>query len=67
MRLNLDAIPEIVNIFSKSNNVSYMKGGTHILMRSTNSVRKRKYADIEMNNKQEETKEIRKVNAKIKD
>ena len=67
MKLNLDAILEIVNIFSKSNNVSYMKGRIHFLMRSTNNARKRKYADIEMDNKEEETKEISKVNAKIKD
>ena len=65
MRLNLDAIPEVVHIFSKSNND--MKGRTHFLMRSTNNARKRKYADIEMDNKEEETKEISKVNAKTKD
>ena len=41
MRLNLDAISEIVHIFSKSNNVSYMKGRTHFLMRSTKNTKKK--------------------------
>ena len=40
MRLNLDAISEIVHIFSKSNNVSYMKGRTHFIMSLTNNAKK---------------------------
>ena len=33
MNFKVDAIPEIVNIFSNSLNVSYMKGRTHFLIR----------------------------------
>ena len=35
MRLNVVAIPEILNIFSKSQNVSYMNDRTHFLMRQS--------------------------------
>ena len=43
MRLNVVAIPEILNIFSKSQNVSYMNGRTHFLMRQSQHKRKRKH------------------------
>ena len=32
-RLNVEAIPEIINIFAKSQNVSVSKGKSHFLMR----------------------------------
>ena len=47
MRLKVDAIPEIVNIFKKSENVSCMKGRSHFLMRRAAPFRARKYQDIE--------------------
>ena len=47
MRLNVEAVPDIINIFAKPSNVSYMKGRTHFLMRSSKDSRKRKYTEIE--------------------
>ena len=67
MRLKVDAIPEILSIFSKSKNVSYMNGRTHFLLRSTQKGIKRKYNDIEMDRKEEEDRAIDRFKSKIKD
>ena len=67
MRLNVEAIPEIINIFAKSSNVSYMKGRTHFLMRPSKDSRKRKYTEIEMDSKEEEQKEISRFKSKVEE
>ena len=67
MNLKVDAIPEIVNIFSNSQNVSYMKGRTHFLMRKRDQIRERKYNDIEMDRKEEDIKAIEEYEKKIKE
>ena len=60
-------IPEIVNIFSNSQNVSYMKGRTYFLMRKRDQIRVRKYNDIEMGRKEEDIKAIEEYEKKIKE
>ena len=67
MRLDVEAIPEIVNIFAKSKNVSYMNGRTHFLMRSQLENRKRKIHDIEMDLNEETKNEIKNYKEKIND
>ena len=46
--MNVEAIPEIINIFANSQNVSTSKGKSHFLMRDTKKFRKRKLPDEEM-------------------
>ena len=67
MRLDVEAIPEIVNIFTKSKNVSYMNGITHFLMRRQLKNRKRKIHDIEMDLNEETKNEIKNYKEKIND
>ena len=43
--LNVVAIPDIISIFSKSQNVSISKGKSHFLMRDYQVERKRKHPD----------------------
>ena len=46
--MNVEAIPEIINIFANSQNVSILKGNSHLLVRDTKKFRKRKLSDEEM-------------------
>ena len=65
--LQVDAIPEIISIFSHSKNVSLMKGRTHFLLRKQSNFRKRTLLDREMEDA-EERKEITKgLTNKIKE
>ena len=67
MRLDVEAIPEIVSIFAKSKNVYYMNGRTHFLMRRQLENRKRKIHDIEMDLNEETKNEIKNYKEKIND
>ena len=64
--MNVVAIPEILNIFAKSNSVSLSKGKSHFLMRDLKSGRKRKHPDEEMKGVDDNDKKIEKMKSTIK-
>ena len=64
-RLNVEAIPEIVNIFAKSQNVSVSKGKSHFLMRGDQGYWKRKHPDEEMKVDNDQLKIIEELSHKI--
>ena len=64
-KMNVEAIPEIVNIFAKSQNVSVSKGKSPFLMRKDQIDRKRKHPDEEMKNDNDQLKKIEKLNHKV--
>ena len=65
-RLNVFAIPEIISIFSKSQNVSVSKGKSHFLMRDCNVGIKRKNPDEEMKEDINHNKKIDELKTTIK-
>ena len=67
MRLKVDAISEIVNIFKKSENGSCMKGRSHFLMRRAAPFRARKYQDIEMDDREEVKSQLKGYSKRIKE
>ena len=65
--LKVEAIPEIISIFSRSKNVSVMNGRTHFLMRKEKHQSKRSYQDRVMNDAEVTKENISKLTDKIKD
>ena len=65
--LKVEAIPEIVSIFSRSKKVSVMNGRTHFLMRKEKHHSKRSYQDRAMNDAEETKENICKLAGKIND
>ena len=63
--MNVEAIPEIVNIFAKSQNVSVSKGKSNFLMRKDQIDRKRKHPDEEMKDDNNQLKKIEELNHKV--
>ena len=63
--MNVEAIPEIINIFANSQNVSISKGKSHFLMRDTKKFRKRKWPDEEMKMEDGRQKIIDDLSSKI--
>ena len=64
-KMNVEAIPEIVNIFAKSQNVSVSKGKSHFLMWKDQIDRKRKHTDEVMKDDNDQLKKIEKLNHKV--
>ena len=64
--LKVDAIPKIVNIFSRSKNISVMKGRTHYLLRKQPNSRKRILLDREIEDKEEIKVKEKEITDKIK-
>ena len=64
-RMKVEAIPEIINIFAKSQNVSVSKGKSHFLMREYQRDRKRKHPDEESKEDSQQLKKIEELNLKI--
>ena len=64
-RMKVEAIPEITNIFAKSQNVSVSKGKSHFLMREIQRDRKRKHPDEESKEDNQQLKKIEELNLKI--
>ena len=65
-RLNVVAIPEIISIFSKSQNVSISKGKSRFLMRDYQVGRKRKHPDEEMKEDIDHSKKIDELKTTIR-
>ena len=63
--MNIVAIPEIKNIFLKSQNVSLSKGKSHFLLRDSQINRKRKHPEKEMKADEDRYKKIEKLQATI--
>ena len=57
-KMNIVAIPEIKNIFLKSQNVSLSKGKSHFLLRDSQIYRKRKHPEKEMKADEDRYKKI---------
>ena len=66
LNLKVNTTHDIISIFNAFKNVSYIKGRTYFLMRKTNESRKKKFADIEMDQNEEEYKEAGLLWNKIK-
>ena len=64
-RMKVEAIPEIIHIFAKSQNVSVSKGKSHFLMREYQRDRKRKHPDEESKEDNQQLKKIEELNLKI--
>ena len=64
--LKVEAIPEIVSVFSRSKNVSVMNGRTHFLMRKEKHRSKKSYQDRVMNDAEETKENISNLTDKIK-
>ena len=64
--LKVEAIPEIVSIFSYSKNVSVMNGRTHFLIRKGRHHGKKFLQDREMQDAEEEKENISRLTDKIK-
>ena len=63
--LQIEAIPEIVSIFSQSKNVSVTSGRTHFLLRKRENFRKRTLQDREAEEAEEHKENIKKLSNKI--
>ena len=64
MNLKVYTIPEIIYIFSRSQNLLYMKKRNYFLMRKKYQKSVKKYYDIEMNRKEEDAKAIEELREK---
>ena len=62
---NVVAIPDIKNIFIKSQNVSLSKGKSHFLLRDSQINRKRKHPEEEMKVDEDQYKKIEKLQTTI--
>ena len=65
-KLNVVAIPEIIKIFAKSQNVSISKGKSHFLMRDCQLGRKRKHPDEEMKDEVNQSAKVNELQKTIK-
>ena len=65
-RLNIVVIPEIISIFSKSQNVSISKGKSYFLMRDYQVGRKRKHPDEKMKEDIDHSKKIDELKTTIR-
>ena len=65
--LKVEAIPEIVSIFSRSKNVSVMNGRTHFLLRKGKHHGKKSLQDREMQDAEEAKENISRLTNKIKE
>ena len=65
--LQVEAVPEIVSIFSRSKNVSLMKGRTYFLLRKKRNPGKRSLLDREMEEAEETKENITKLTSKIEE
>ena len=64
-KMNVVAIPEIRNIFIKSQNVSLSKGKSHFLLRDSQVGRKRRHPEVEMKVDNDHFHKIEKLQATI--
>ena len=65
--LQVEAVPEIVSIFSRSKNVSLMNGRTYFLLRKKRNPGKRSLLDREMEEAEETKENITKLTSKIEE
>ena len=65
--LQVEAVPEIVSIFSRSKNVSLMNGRTYFLLRKKRNPWKRSLLDREMEEAEETKENITKLTSKIEE
>ena len=63
--LQIEAIPEIVSIFSQSKNASVTSGRTHFLLRKRENSSKRTLQDRETEEAEEHKENIKKLSDKI--